>query len=125
MEKTVEAILDALKKGNPEIVNFFVEAEKIWSRILSDINSVSVEELAKRLHLNQHLFEDVCGERHLGKLIMAWSAYPHFYSREACFGDNGKHAYKLMQAFASSYCAVEVKHAAKEAAQMYGVSDFA
>lgn len=121
----MEAILDELKNGNPDIPSFFFEAEKLWDRMLSDIDSISVQELAKRLQVQQHLFEAICEERHLGKMIMAWSAYPHFYSREACFDDNGKRTHKLMQAFAGSLCSVEVKHAAEQAAQMYGVLDYA
>ena len=121
----MQSILEELKKGNPEIITFFVEAEKLWDTLLADIDSISVEDLAERLHVKQSRFEGICGDRGLGKMVMAWSAFPHFYSCDFGFEDNGPRAHKLMQAFSKSFCSVEVKHAAKEAAEMYGAQDYA
>ena len=121
----MQSILEELKKGNSEITKFFVEAEKLWDTLLADIDSISVEDLAEKLHVKQSRFENICGDRCLGKTVMAWSAFPHFYSCDVGFEDNGTRAYKLMQAFSKSFCSVEVKHAAKEAAEMYGVPDSA
>ncbi|WP_434025714.1 hypothetical protein [[Pseudomonas] boreopolis] len=121
----MQQILEHLKNGNPEITQFFVEAEELWTTLLADIDAVSITDLAERLHVKQPAFERICDDRHLGKILMAWSAFPHFYSCEVGFDENGKRAHKLMQAFANSFCSVEVKHAAKDAAEMYGVADYA
>jgi hypothetical protein len=120
----MQTILEALKLGDANVLESFVEAEKLWTDILSDIDGLSIEDLAEKLHLAQSSFERACGERHLGKMVMGWSAFPHFYTCESGFEDRGPSAYKLLQAFNSSFCSVEVKHAAREAAEMYGVKDF-
>jgi hypothetical protein len=122
----MQSILDKLKNGNMDIVSFFVQAEELWGELLDDIDDISIQELAERLHVKQGGFETICGERHLGKIVMGWSSIPHFYSSDSGFEEgNGERAYKLSQAFASSYCSVEVKHAAREASEVYSVKDYA
>jgi hypothetical protein len=119
-------IIDELKTGNHQIVNFFVEAENLWKGILINIDSIEVTDLADTLSKSQYKFEGACNRnRRLGKRVMAWSGFAHFYTCQNGFDDNGARAFKLAQAFSKSSCSLEVKGAARNAALHYSVNDYA
>ncbi|MEA1905005.1 MAG: hypothetical protein U9M97_03895 [Candidatus Hadarchaeota archaeon] len=122
----MQQILEELKNGNTKIVSFFVESDKKWAELLSDVDALNVDDLAKKLGAAQFEFERICGgDRYLGKTIMGWSGFAHLYSCQVGFEENGPRAYKLAQAFEKSMCSLEVKFAAKRAAKEYSVNDFA
>ncbi|MBW7996104.1 MAG: hypothetical protein FVQ81_05930 [Candidatus Glassbacteria bacterium] len=123
----MQMIIEELKKGNHSIVDYFVAAEKKWPEILCFIENLTTEELAEKISDRQSEFMLECGGDTLGKIIMAWSGFAHFYSCQEGFGDNanGRYAYKLAQAFQKSRCSVEVKDTAKQAANIYGTNDYA
>lgn len=120
---TMLQIIERLKQGDREIVDYFTAGEEKWKELLSDIREVGVEALGKRLQKSQYDFERLCGNRELGKSVMAWSAFAHLYSCSAGFGDNMSSARKLAEAFEASYCSMEVKFGVKEAAKFYGVEN--
>jgi hypothetical protein len=122
----MQVILEMLKEGNARIVEHFINANAKWKDVLSDVETISVDDLAKRLSAVQGSFEQICGgDRYLGKTVMGWSGFTHLYSCAVGFEDNGPFAYKLAQAFEKSMCSLEVKHAAKKAAKLYSVADYA
>lgn len=122
----MKRVLDELKTGNIQIANYFKHAEKLWSDLLADIDSMSIEDLSEKIGTAQYYFENICQERHLAKLIMGWSSIPHFYSNETTFKEgDGERAYKLSLAIAKSTCSGEVKVAAKEMANLYCLKDYA
>ena len=98
-------IIERLKQGDREIVDFFIAGEEKWKELLSDIREVGVEALGKRLQQSQYGFERLCSSRELGKSVMAWSAFAHLYSCSAGFGDNMSAAGKLARAFEASTAA--------------------
>jgi uncharacterized small protein (DUF1192 family) len=114
-------IFEALRDGDHSIVDTFVEANALWPEILHDIDDISVDELAERLGVAQMRFERIAGERYLGKMLCGLSGFTHLYSCQVGLEDNIYKARKLRDAFAKSYCSVEVKHTAREAAERYGV----
>jgi hypothetical protein len=112
-------ILEALRDGDHAIVDKFVQANELWKRILQDIDTISVEDLAERLHVEQGKFERIANDRYLGKLLCGWTGYTHLYSCQVGFEDNVYKARKLREAIAKSMCSLEVKHASKDAAAQY------
>lgn len=118
-------ILDELKQGNESLPRYFSALDKLWAENLHDIRDVDVDTIAHRLGTLQHQAEAICGSRSLGKAMMPWSAFAHFYSADHGYGDNGRAAWMLSQAFQQSMCSIEVKNGARAAAEVYHVEDFA
>lgn len=56
-------IIERLKQGDREIVDFFIAGEEKWKELLSDIREVGVEALGKRLQQSQYGFERLCSSR--------------------------------------------------------------
>jgi hypothetical protein len=122
----MKRVLDELKNGNVQIASYFKEADRLWTDLLADIDSLSIDVLSEKIGTAQYYFEDICQERHLAKLIMGWSSVPHFYSNDTTFDeDDGERAYKLSLAIAKSTCSGEVKVAAREMANLYCLKDYA
>lgn len=119
----IATIIEELKNGNHKVVDMFVELDKKWGEILDDIEILSVEDIAERLNISQHEIEGICDSRDLGKAIMPWSAFAHFFSCKVDYEDNAESAYKLKEAFAISQCSIEVKVGAEAAAKAYHVGD--
>ena len=122
----IRAIIDELKAGNIKIPEMFASLESLWSERLQHIDDMSEETLADVLSKTQREVERICdNNRYLGKAIMPWSAFAHFYSADVGYENNGPKALKLSRAFEQSTCSLEVKFAAEEASKVYCVSDFA
>ena len=121
----MQEILEELKKGNASIVDYFVEADKKWPELLSFIDNITAEELARKLTEAKLEFERDCGGNPLGKTVMGWSGFAHLYSCQVGFEENGSYAYKLAQAFVFCMCSMEVKLAAEHGAQVYSVNRYA
>ena len=118
-------ILEMLKNGDSRIVDYSERADEVWTGLLSDLATVSISVLSKRLSSAQRQFEQICEDRFLGKVVMAWSGFAHLYSCDAGFEENGNLAYKLSQAFEKSMCSIEVKGTVRQAAESYSVRDYA
>ncbi|WP_318443138.1 hypothetical protein [Photobacterium leiognathi] len=121
----MRVILEALKHGDVSIVQKYQECSALWEDLLVNIDSLSVEELAKVLSNAQFDFEGVAGSRSLGKKLMGFSGYSYLYSCTVGFEDNGFRAFKLSKAFEASFCSSEVKGASRRAAKEYAVEDYA
>lgn len=97
----------------------------MWSQILGNIALLDIDAIATILSQSQTTIEQACGGRNIGKAIMPWSAFAHFYDQQDGLGDNGKTIFKLAEAFEKSFCSLEVKSGAREAAKVYGAKDYA
>ena len=116
-------VLEQLKNGDADVLRQFHEAHKEWDELLKDVDTVTVDELAKRLSSAQFTFERIFGDRAEGKDGMPWSGFSHLYSTELGFDSNLETAQKLAEAFAKSMCSIEVKFAAERAAASYRLED--
>lgn len=121
----MHSVIESLMNNDASVVEHFSKAKEKWQEILSDIKTVSVSELAKRLSFAQSWFEANCGGRDEGKIIMPWTAFASIYSTQDGYSrpNMGKNeAIKLAQAFAKSSVSIEVKGAARDAARSYYLS---
>jgi hypothetical protein len=120
-------VFEKLKQGDGDIVAAFVAADKKWAALLVSAADEDIETIAEMLSQSQPEFERIFGERDFGKICMPWSAMSHLWSTLDGFGDdgNGAIAWKISQAFEASMCSIEVKGAARAAAEVYGVEDHA
>lgn len=113
------AILEELKKGSTEIGPIYENCVEMWSEVLDDAQDLSVDDLAEKLSFDfQQRIERACGNRNLGKTIMAVSGF-HYLCDEHGIGDNSQLAKKLLQAFGQSMVSNEVKSRAKRAAELF------
>jgi hypothetical protein len=117
MHYTVEKLM----YSQEAVQAYFVAAKNKWSELLSDIDTVDLEDLATRLSSAQFWFEKNCGGRFPGQEVMAWSGFGYLYRTSDGFGEREEQAVKLQQAFKNSMCSLEVKSHAKKAAGSYYV----
>ena len=113
MEYTIEALV----KGDPEIVHHHARGAKRWVAIFrADPSEAS---LALRLRIEQLWFEKHCGGRYLGHEVMAVTGIAHLYTTANAFGDNRETAQRVSDAIQASTCSVEVKGIVDRMAQLY------
>ncbi len=112
--------MEWLKDGNTEVMEYYRLAFGKWRKVFEDIQTVSVDELARRIHLEQigH-FETHCGGRFEGQEVMAWSAIAYFYTIESGFDGNEANVKKLIEAWKESGVSIEVHHHFREAIRAY------
>lgn len=115
--------IEKLMFSNEPIQESFINARGKWKELFKDIETVDIEELAKRLTSEQMWFEHNCGSRYPGQEVMAWSAFGFFYTTANGFEGNEDLVKKLDQAFKKSHCSLEVKGHADRAAQAYYVNE--
>ncbi len=113
MEHTIEALI----KGDPEVVNNYARGAKRWVVILR--TNPSGLPLAERLPIEQAWFEINCGGRRLDQEVMAVTGITHLYTTADAFGDNQESAQRVSAAIQASTCSVEVKGVADRMAQLY------
>ncbi len=110
----------ALSKGDHEIVNLYVEANKMWEKLLKNYNGDSLW-LAKKLSTTQLEFEQLVDEdsnydRWDGQEIMVFSGLTYYSDLE---GKRDRDlAESIVDAFEMSYCSLEVKGLAKRFSQL-------
>lgn len=117
--------IENLMNNDVSVVEHFSKAKGKWQELLSDITTVSVTELAKRLTSAQSWFEVNCGGRDEGKQIMPWTGFASIYSTQDGYDGPGRsmnEAVKLAQAFVASSVSIEVKGQAHKAARSYHIS---
>jgi len=113
--------INHLLNKNQKIFEYYQTAKTHWKEILDDIGFDNVDELAKRLFTDQLWFEHNCGGRTLGQEVMAISGIAQFYDIYVGFEDTFKKAQYVYEAFASSFCSLEVKYYARETAVEYDI----
>lgn len=116
MHDTIERLIN----GDKSVVDNFVEAKARWSRILVNVRTEDVKDLAARITTEQSWFERHCGGRWPGQEVMVWAAFASLYTTAGGFEENAESAKKLAKAFAASMCSLEVKSGARAAAESYG-----
>lgn len=115
--------LETLINGNAEIVDHYNNARQLWLGIRESIAFENVEILAQELTNRQYQFENQCGGRWIGQEIMAIVGIGQFYSFEVGFDATLEDAVKVKNAFAQSYCSLEVKWHAEKAVKIFGLNE--
>jgi ABC-type molybdenum transport system ATPase subunit/photorepair protein PhrA len=116
--------IEKLMKNQEPVGEYFAQAAARWKDILSDISTISVQDLARKLTTEQMWFEHHCGGRWDGQEVMVWTGFASIYNTQTGYDDESKAAAaKLLEAFGASMCSVEVKGGAKEAAKSYYVGE--
>ena len=98
--------LRKLINNDPEILEYYQNANKLWEKIWSDEKSENEKELGKLISSYQFYFEDQCGGYLIGKEIMAWSAYSYLLATHEEFPE--KKIEKLDNAFKNSFLSAEI-----------------
>lgn len=115
--------IERLMNGDDDVTGQFVAAKDRWENILSNLETDSVDALAKRISVEQSWFEANCGGRWEGQEVMAWSAFGSLYKTALGFDENATVVSKLAEAFEKSMCSIEVKGHARNAAKSYRFED--
>lgn len=115
--------LEKLIEGDNEILENYNSARQLWNEIRQSELFANVDTLAQELSHMQLQFEHQCGGRWIGQEIMAFVGIGQFYSTEVGFDANLEDALKVKEAFARSYCSLEVKWHAKKAVNLFGLSE--
>lgn len=115
--------LETLIEGNPDIVEFYNKARHLWIEIRESIAFETIDTLAQELTNRQFEFEHQCGGRWIGQEIMAIVGIGQFYSSEIGFDATLEDAIKVKNAFAQSYCSLEVKWHAEKSVRIFGLNE--
>lgn len=115
--------LEKLIKGDEEIPKYYKNAKELWNEIKNSKYFDDVNSLAKLLTIKQLEFEKNCGGRWLGQEIMAIVGIGQFYSLEVGFDFTIDDAIKVKNAFAQSYCSLEVKWHAEKAVKIFNLNE--
>ncbi len=115
--------LELLIQGDPDIVDYYNNARNLWQEIRESANFNDVASLAQDLANKQFQFERECGGRWLGQEIMAIVGIGQFYNSNVGFDATIEDAIKVKNAFAQSYCSLEVKWHAEKTVEIYGLSE--
>ncbi|WP_298702594.1 hypothetical protein [uncultured Variovorax sp.] len=113
--------IEKLMAGDQAVPGHYATAHAHWKTLLQDIDTVSVEDLAKRLSSAQSWFERHCGGRWPGQEVMVWTGFASMYSTQSGWDGNEAAGTKLAKAFEASMCSIEVKGGARRAARSYHV----
>jgi hypothetical protein len=115
--------LEKLINGEADIVENYNNARQLWEDIRESDSYISVDTLAQELTNRQLQFEHRCGGRWIGQEIMALVGIGQFYSSEIGFDATQDEAIKVKNAFARSYCSLEVKWHAEKAVKIFGLTE--
>jgi hypothetical protein len=115
--------LEKLINGDENIVEYYRNAKEIWDEIRNSENFDTVERLAEQLSMRQLAFEHRCGGRWLGQEIMTVVGIGQFYSSEIGFDATLEEAFKVKDAFAQSYCSLEVKWYAERTSKIFRLTE--
>lgn len=115
--------LETLIKGDSEIVEYYKNAMILWEEIKTSQAFENVNLLAQELSIRQLQFELRCGGRNVGQEIMAIVGIGQFYSSAIGFDDKLECAIRVKNAFAQSYCSIEVKWYAEEAGRIFRLNE--
>lgn len=115
--------LEALINGNAGIVEYYNNAKQLWLEIIESEAFENVDTLAQELTIRQLQFEHQCGGRWIGQEIMAIVGIGQFYSSEIGFEATLEDALKVKNAFAQSYCSLEVKFHAEKTVTIFRLNE--
>ncbi len=115
--------LETLINGNAKIVDYYSNAKKIWIEIRRSPSFNNIETLAQELTNRQLQFEHQCGGRWIGQEIMTIVGIGQFYRSETGFDATLEDVVKVQNAFAQSYCSLEVKWHAEKTAKVFGLNE--
>lgn len=115
--------LEQLIIGNKRITEYYNNATELWNEIRDSEWFDSVERLAEKLSISQLDFEHQCGGRYLGREIMTIVGIGQFYSSELGFDVTFEEAIKVKDAFAQSYCSLEVKWHAERTSKIFRLTE--
>ncbi|MEW6195674.1 MAG: hypothetical protein AB1521_11020 [Bacteroidota bacterium] len=110
-----------LLAGNDQVFTYYQLAKKRWEAILNQEGYRDIASLSKKLSDEQIWFEHNCGGRTLGQEIMAITGIAQFYDIHIGFDKTNDKAMFVYEAFARSYCSLEVKYYASDTAKEYGL----
>lgn len=116
---TLETLID----GNADIVEYYNNARQLWLEIIESNAFENVDTLAQELTSRQLQFEHQCGGRWIGQEIMAIVGIGQFYSSQIGFDATMQDAVKVKNAFAQSYCSLEVKWHAEKTVKIFGLNE--
>lgn len=114
--------IEALIKGNSDILEFYERASEHWGDILRETQPLHAATLGGRLLTGQIWFEQNCGGKYLGQEIMVLTGIAQFYSTIDHFGEDREKALIVLKAF-EECGSIEAEHVAKLAAGIYGPCD--
>lgn len=112
-----------LRPGGLEVARRFRRARGFWEAFHKSQRSADAIALGAALTQAQHRYEALMGfDRHFAKETMAWTCLATLYD-DRCGWRQGRLAYaqRLVDAFARSPTAMEVKAGARSAAAFYGL----
>ncbi len=115
--------LEKLINGQADIVEHYNNARQLWNEIIHSDSFNNADTLAEELTMRQLQFENNCGGRWIGQEIMALTGIGQFYSSEIGFDATHQNAIKVKDAFARSYCSLEVKWHAEKAVKIFGLNE--
>lgn len=96
-----------LLNGNHEIVEYYQNANRLWSEFWEEEKNSSSLDLPDLVNRFQNNFEDECGGTRLAKEIMGWSGYIYLLESQEKW-DISKVA-KLDNAISNSTVSIEIK----------------
>lgn len=117
--QTLKKLID----GDEQIVDYYRNASRLWNEIRESNYFQSVETLAEQLSFQQMQFEQECGGRWLGQEIMTVVGIGQFYYEEIGFDATLEEALRVKDAFAQSYCSLEVKFHAERVAKIFRLTE--
>ena len=115
--------MSELLKGNENIVQYYINAKKIWLEIREGEDFSSIETLANKLEVMQSRFEIECGGKYLGREIMAFVGVGQFNNELIGFENDYDGVFKVTDAVAQSFCGIEVKWYFENAIKHFGLND--
>ena len=120
MHQTIEALL----KGDEEILHFYKVATERWTQVLMSLEG-KPEMLKEIIRVEQFWFERNCGGRELGQEIMVLSGIARYYDTHSGFTDQAigqssrAEALNVYRAFVGGNCSIEVKFCAEMVGRFY------
>ena len=111
-----------LLNGESDIVEHYENAKLVWEDIWNDAKSMNVEDLSKLLSVKQSTFEHRCGGELSGKEIMPWSGFAYLLESNGDLEDIER-SRRLKEAFAKSYCSLEIKSGARKAVNHFDLEE--
>lgn len=120
MQLTIQKIIS----GDPSIFGHYKTALGRWEEIHASPEAHDVDQLVKRLWLEQPWFEHNCGGRSLGQEVMVVAGIGGEYAPEIGFGAaNRARARRVYEALLKGNCSLEVKQIAKDVGILYRIAE--
>ncbi len=110
--------------GEPKVVEHFKMSKAFWAKFFEANRNADVAALAHALGDAQGSFEiQTDWDRALAKEIFAYTCLGYLYDTHKGFDNNKPLAKRVVDAFDKSICSLEVKSSAREAAELFSLTD--